>query len=118
MSFFHDQTEYLRQRLREEFDYQTRIERKLIAATADGFQGDERDVILFSYRYAPGASKNMYTLATKEEDKRRINVAYSRARDQIWCFVFAPIEDFPQNDATEFLNCVKNPSSWKVKTEE
>jgi very-short-patch-repair endonuclease len=51
---------------------------RLRISTIDGFQGDERDVILFSPVAAPGAESG--TLSFLARDRRRYNVAISRAR--------------------------------------
>jgi very-short-patch-repair endonuclease len=47
-------------------------------ATVDGFQGQERDVILFSP--VVGAASRMTTVTFLQKDHRRLNVAISRAR--------------------------------------
>jgi len=58
-------------------------ERRLICGNPYSFQGDERDVIFLSLVAAPNES--IGTL-TKEADRRRFNVAASRARWQMWLF--------------------------------
>ena len=50
---------------------------KLKVATIDRFQGDERDVILFSPVAAPGAGQSVVQFLQRE--RRRLNVAISRA---------------------------------------
>lgn len=57
-------------------DLQERAELKI--ATVDKFQGGERDVILFSPVAAPGLTQGGRTFLVR--DKRRFNVAISRAR--------------------------------------
>ncbi|MFD1807395.1 C-terminal helicase domain-containing protein [Gemmobacter lanyuensis] len=47
-------------------------------ATVDGFQGQERDVILFSPTLT--ASSRMTSISFVQKDHRRLNVAISRAR--------------------------------------
>lgn len=46
--------------------------------TVDGFQGQERDLILFSPTLGPGSPASAVTFFSK--DRRRLNVAISRAR--------------------------------------
>lgn len=48
------------------------------AATVDGFQGQERDLILFSPVLGPSSPTTAVTFV--QRDKRRLNVAISRAR--------------------------------------
>ncbi|MFN3567631.1 MAG: AAA domain-containing protein [Caldimicrobium sp.] len=57
--------------------------RKIICGDPYTFQGDERDVIFLSMVIAP--NKRIGVLSD-ENDRRRFNVAVSRARDQVWLF--------------------------------
>lgn len=58
--------------------------RRLRSGDAYHFQGDERDVMFLSLVVAAGdASRGVMS---KESDRQRINVAASRARDQMWVF--------------------------------
>jgi very-short-patch-repair endonuclease len=66
--------------------------RKLICGDAYDFQGDERDVIFLSLVSAPSTDRRIGTL-TQERDKRRFNVATSRAREQMWLFYSATLND-------------------------
>lgn len=61
------------------------LKHKVIVGTAPDFQGDERDVIFLSLVDVP--QKNGFIrLESTENDlqKKRFNVAVSRARDQVW----------------------------------
>jgi very-short-patch-repair endonuclease len=51
-----------------------------VAATADGFQGDQRDVILCSPVYQPGVPRGSEWYITSRETRNLWNVAISRAR--------------------------------------
>ncbi|HUT61255.1 MAG TPA: AAA domain-containing protein [Phycisphaerae bacterium] len=53
---------------------------ELVAATADGFQGDQRDVILCSPVYQPGVPRGSEWYITSRETRNLWNVAISRAR--------------------------------------
>ncbi len=71
----------IEQRLLERLGSDDFERRRLRVGDAYNFQGDERDVIFLSVvaddaRYA----------AVKRHDQQRINVAASRARDQLWIF--------------------------------
>ena len=57
--------------------------RRIVCGDAYAFQGDERDVILLSMVDAPNESGRPLT---GEADKRRFNVAASRAKDQVVLF--------------------------------
>ena len=64
--------------------------RALICGDAYDFQGDERDIIFLSIVAAPN---ERIGALVKESDKRRFNVAVSRARDQVWVFYSATLND-------------------------
>lgn len=65
-------------------------ERDLVCGDAYDFQGDERDVMFLSLVAAP--NERIGVLA-KTADHQRFNVAASRARDQLWLFHSAALED-------------------------
>jgi very-short-patch-repair endonuclease len=75
--------------------------RRLRVGDAYTFQGDERDVVLVS----TVASANDPSLAafTKREYHRRVNVAASRARDQLWVFHSVQPADLRPDDARALL---------------
>lgn len=66
--------------------------RRLAGGNAYAFQGDERDVIFLSMVAATNDGRHVGVLS-KEPDKRRFNVAASRARDQMWLFYSVTVED-------------------------
>ncbi len=57
--------------------------RRIICGNAYSFQGDERDIIFLSMVAAP---KQRIGALARPADKRRFNVAASRAKDQMWLF--------------------------------
>jgi very-short-patch-repair endonuclease len=74
---------------------------RITASTADGFQGDERDIILYSFRYGPSSNPGVVTAIQNEEE--RLNVAFTRAKRLGICFISAPIERFPSGAIRDFL---------------
>jgi len=66
---------------------------RLIVDTADGFQGDERDIILMSLPCGPDLPRgSLWFLRDAPDARNRFNVAVSRARvllhvfaDEDWC---------------------------------
>lgn len=58
-------------------------ERRFRVGTPPDFQGDERHVVWLSLVVAPEQNFNSLT---REEFRRRFNVAVSRAQDQVWLF--------------------------------
>lgn len=88
----HDQARYIERLLLERVGPEEMEKRQLICGDAYAFQGDERDVIFLSLVSAPTEGYIIGTLAN-ERDERRFNVAASRAKDQIWLFHSATLND-------------------------
>jgi len=68
--------------------------RRIICGDAYAFQGDERHVMFLSMVAAPN---QRIGALTKDDDKRRFNVAASRAQDQMWLFHTATSNDLNPN---------------------
>lgn len=77
----------------------------LVASTADGFQGDERDIILYSFRFGPSSSPHSVT--TIQREYQRLNVAFTRAKRKGICFISSSISRFPPGHIQDFLNHAK-----------
>jgi hypothetical protein len=84
--------------------------RDLLCGDAYAFQGDERDVMFLSLVQAPRAGRHLYP-GTHDRDRRRFNVAASRARDQLWLFHTATLDDLhPSGVAHRLLHYCLQPS--------
>lgn len=75
-------------------------ERKIRCGEAANFQGDERDVIVVSTVVAidPSQTTTRFGAMTSERDLRKINVAASRARNQMWVVTSVDPDMLPQGD--------------------
>lgn len=69
--------------------------RNLICGDAYDFQGDERDIIFLSM---VAATNERIGPLVGGADRRRFNVAFSRARDQIWLFTSVTVNDLNHSD--------------------
>lgn len=100
LSPFRQQADLLQGMIEREFEREPEvIERhRLIASTADGFQGDERDIILYSFRVGP--STPMGSLGVLEREEERFNVAFSRARRFAISFLSVPLDRLPSSGVT------------------
>ena len=78
------QASYLLAALREAIGEDEMQARRLRVGDAYTFQGDERDVVLVSMVVSDNDGRP--AAFTKREYHRRVNVAASRARDQLWIF--------------------------------
>jgi len=104
----HAQAELIERRLAEVLDPQAREERKLRCGTPATFQGDERDVIFLSLVVA---SNHQFRALTRLPDRRRFNVAMSRARDQVWLFHSVRQHELSREDLRwQLLSFFDNPN--------
>ncbi|WP_435864069.1 AAA domain-containing protein [Streptomyces spongiicola] len=85
--------------LAERLDYEQREQRRIRIGDAEDFQGDERHVMFVSCvnsaTTAAGTVPGGFNGKTYEQ---RLNVAASRAQDQMWVFHSARPEQFHEND--------------------
>ncbi len=85
-----DQGKFITNLIRQKISEEEIEKRKIIAGNPYAFQGDERDIMLISMVKAPDQNntKNNITPLTinKKENKQRVNVAMSRARDKMILF--------------------------------
>jgi very-short-patch-repair endonuclease len=72
--------------------------RKVRCGNAYHFQGDERHVIFLSLVVSASAGRRIGAM-TKESDRQRVNVAASRAQDQLWCVHSISLDDLHPEDA-------------------
>lgn len=113
-SLFREQADYIADLVAKRIGFRDRLKHQIIASTADGFQGDERDVILFSFRFAPNSPRGIFTFMQTADGQKRANVAFTRARKQVICFVSAPLDAFPQGIVLDFLRYVADPKSVDI----
>jgi very-short-patch-repair endonuclease len=92
-----DQGMYLLHQLRETVGMEELERRKLRVGDSYTFQGDERDIVLLSL--VASANGGRIAPFTKRDYHRRVNVAASRARDQLWVFHSFQPKDVPADDA-------------------
>ena len=102
-----EQAKLINQLLLERLKPEEIEHRELVCGDAYAFQGDERDVMFLSMVAAPN---ERIGALTKESDKQRFNVAASRARDQVWLFHTATLNDLnPGCMRHELLGYYSNP---------
>jgi very-short-patch-repair endonuclease len=95
------QAAYLLHRLREEIGPDELERRRLRVGDPYTFQGDERDIVLVSMVVA--SADGAIGAFTKRDFHRRVNVAASRARDQMWVFHSVTLADLHADDARAAL---------------
>jgi very-short-patch-repair endonuclease len=75
--------------------------RKARCGNAYHFQGDERNVVFLSLVIAAG--EHRIGAMTREADRQRINVAASRAQDQLWCVRSVALDELHPDDVRASL---------------
>jgi very-short-patch-repair endonuclease len=100
LSFFNAQASYLRELFEKEGFKEEEDNYKI--SIIEGIQGDEKDIIIYSFVIRTPEQKNRYTPLTGESgdiradiNRGRVNVAFSRARLQVHCFVSMSPADIP-----------------------
>ena len=81
---FNAQAKFFRDSIVEEYDESTIRDNILIADTAHKFQGDERDIIIFSPVISKGVHNNSGTINFLQRTSNLFNVAVTRARSILW----------------------------------
>ena len=101
------QAALIQRMLKDRLGEQEMVRREIVCGDAYAFQGDERDIVFMSLVAAPN---ERIGALTKESDKRRFNVAASRARDQVWLFHTATLNDLnPEDMRYKLLSYYQNP---------
>lgn len=94
---FEEQMRLMNELVGAAIDDETRQAHDLVVVNPDGFQGDERDVILYSLSY-DATNMDQAALSARQADREHIqgmlNVAFTRAREEVHVFHSAPIEAF------------------------
>lgn len=89
------QKEIIHNLLLEKIDEKEYVARKIIVGNAAKLQGDERDIIFLSLVTAHNHERRALT---RDTDKRRFNVAVSRAKDQLWLFHSVQLSDLKNHN--------------------
>jgi very-short-patch-repair endonuclease len=120
LSLFREQIEHIQSLVEREIDRDLLERHRVICSTVDGFQGDERDVILYSWRFAKGASPAIFAFTNGEGGSQRVNVALTRARHQAIHFVSGSIQRFPvgAGNVTPYLKHSLDPDRLLAQMEQ
>ena len=108
------QARLIEQMLLEEIGPEEMAQRNIVCGDAYAFQGDERDVMFLSMVAAPG--ETIMKALVGEADKRRFNVAASRARDQMWLFHTPSVNDFRNKECFRYklLSYCLDPKAQQI----
>ena len=94
---FEEQMRLVNDLVAEQIPDELRSSHDLVVVNPDGFQGDERDIILYSLSFDANVMTQQQ-LSARQADREHIqgmlNVAFTRARDEIHIFHSADASDF------------------------
>lgn len=116
-----DQGKFITELVRQKVSEEEIEKRKIVAGNPYAFQGDERDVMLISLVKAPDQNdieKSIMPLTiNRKENKQRVNVAMSRARDkEILFHSFLREELANENDLrAQMMDWFYNPQKEEIK---
>lgn len=106
--------------LSEALPLETRVDRRIRVGGAAAFQGDERDVMFLSCVYAPfdiDGEPRRSAHFTGVPDQQAVNVAASRARDQVWLFHSFAKSDLGEGDMRRrYLDYLSRPEEDQTGT--
>lgn len=113
-----DQVKELQKEIYRQIDVKVCTERKILCGNASNFQGDERDVVFLSLvdcANGKGPLKKQ-AFGRDEANRKRYNVASSRAKDQLWVVdSLDPANDLKSGDIRKMLiDFSLNPASIHV----
>jgi very-short-patch-repair endonuclease len=104
------QAELIERKLIERLGEQEMERRRIRCGNAYHFQGDERHVMFVSVVVAAGEGRRIGAM-TREADRQRINVAASRAQDQMWCVRSITADELHPDDVrSRFIRYCQNPA--------
>ncbi len=112
ISPFRAQVDLIKKAILKVFDNQTILRHKLDVGTAHTFQGDERDIMLLSWTFAPNSHTQSLIFAQKPN---LFNVAITRARHKLINFISREINELPEGLLRNYLEYVKQINSQDSK---
>lgn len=108
------QSQHIRERLFDRLGPQELEERNLRCGEPADFQGDERDIVVISMvaDKTPGARIGAMT---DRKAERRVNVAASRPKNQLWVVHSVEPEEFPAGDPrAELIRYCRDPGALDI----
>ena len=112
ISPFRAQVDLIKKAILKVFDGDTISKHKIDVGTAHTFQGDERDIMLLSWTFAPNSHNQSLIFAQKPN---LFNVAITRARHKLINFISRDINELPEGLLRNYLEYVKKINSNKSK---
>ena len=121
---FEEQVNLIQELVVREIDREVWEQHDLVVVNPDGFQGDERDVVLYSLSFDNDVMSRAALSARQQQSEHvqgMLNVAFTRARDEIHIFHSAPIDEFKFAEGksgalTDWLeHCLKSQNAGRQR---
>jgi len=94
---FEEQMRYVSELIANRFSAEIRESHQIVVVNPDGFQGDERDIIIYSLSY-DAINMPRAAIAARQAQREHVqgmlNVAFTRARDEVRIIHSAEIQEF------------------------
>lgn len=104
ISPFRGQVDLIKKALYQVFTSDIIRKHEIEAGTAHTFQGDERDIMLLSFTLAPNSHFQSVFFAQKPN---LFNVAVTRARKKLLCYISRPPESLPSGLMRDYLEYIQ-----------
>ena len=108
ISPFRAQVDLIKKAILKVFDGDTILKHKIDVGTAHTFQGDERDIMLLSWTFAPNSHSQSLIFAQKPN---LFNVAITRAKYKLINFISRDINELPEGLLRDYLEYVRKINS-------
>lgn len=112
ISPFRAQVDLIKKAILKVFDGDTIIKHNIDVGTAHTFQGDERDIMLLSWTFAPNSHSQSLIFAQKPN---LFNVAITRARHKLINFISREINELPEGLLRNYLEYVRKINNSEIK---
>ena len=110
ISPFRGQVELIKKAVSQVISDETVRKHSIEVGTAHTFQGDEKDIILLSFTLASNSHHQSLTFLQKPN---LFNVAITRARKKLICFISKPVETIQSGLLRSYLEYINSYSSKK-----
>ena len=112
ISPFRAQVDLIKKAILKVFDGDTILRHGIDVGTAHTFQGDERDIMLLSWTFAPNSHSQSLIFAQKPN---LFNVAITRARHKLINFISRDINELPEGILRNYLEYVRKIQNSGIK---
>jgi len=112
ISPFREQVELIKRAISQVLSENTVRKHDIQVGTAHTFQGDERDIMILSFTLAPNSYVQSLTFLQKPN---LFNVAITRAKKKLICFISKPVESLPNGLLRSYLEYIAAVNTQNIQ---